>query len=707
MIQVRIDDKYEVIKKLREGGMGAIYLVRHRLLEELRVIKVLRSQLTTDEELRERFQREARAAIQLRHPNIAQLYDFSIDEEGTAYIVLEFIDGITFEEFAQQPEARHLPLTLALAQQGLRALAYLHRKGFVHRDIAPDNLMLTRDVDGEPLVKLIDLGIVKILRGGGQGTATSLYLGKPKYSSPEQLMSAAIDERSDLYSFGVMLYELVTGLYPIQGHDLPSLLTGHLHREPVSFDVSDPGGAVPESLRRLILRALAKHPEERFASAEEFSRQLGEVAATLTPREQGAERELLDAARAGAQRARAEAIAGAERAVREHLEQHDFVAAREQLSLAVARLGNDTRLAELLRAIESEEREHHHDATERERLVAMATAAERALDRGNVAEARAKLLEILARDPQHPTARALRERIERLLGEQGPASSDQPTVISARAGQSAAAPPASAAHAPAAVPAAAAIPLPASEPPTAPDAGARIAPPRRRGLAFAGLALLAIAVAVAGWLLWGSFLRPAATPAAPAAGNPDATAAYLAGTDALARGDAAEAARHLRAALALDGDERPGYLPWFELGRALIAAGDCAEGLKALAASERAGVVLASPAADSLPALRAACQPVPELEAELVPVAQAIATLERQIAEIEGSQTSGEVAAMWAADAALSADFATAKELVAEAAKLLAQARAERNLDLAYQAGDRAADARAKLAAVLRAVTRR
>ncbi|HPK66069.1 MAG TPA: serine/threonine-protein kinase, partial [Thermoanaerobaculia bacterium] len=316
MIQVRIDDKYEVIKKLREGGMGAIYLVRHRLLEELRVIKVLRSQLTTDEEIRERFQREARAAIQLRHPNIAQLYDFSIDEEGTAYIVLEFIDGITFEEFAQQPEARHLPLTLALAQQGLRALAYLHRKGFVHRDIAPDNLMLTRDVDGEPLVKLIDLGIVKILRGGGQGTATSLYLGKPKYSSPEQLMSAAIDERSDLYSFGVMLYELVTGLYPIQGHDLPSLLTGHLHREPVSFDVSDPGGTVPESLRRLILRALAKHPEERFASAEEFSRRLGEVAATLTPREQGAERELLDAARAGAQRARAEAIAGAERAVR-------------------------------------------------------------------------------------------------------------------------------------------------------------------------------------------------------------------------------------------------------------------------------------------------------------------------------------------------------------------------------------------------------
>ena len=116
MIQAKIDPKYEVVRKLREGGMGAIFLVRHRLLDELRVVKVLRSQLTNDEDLKQRFLREARIAIQLRHPNVAQLYDFSVDDEGTAYIVLEYIDGITFEEFARQPEARHLALTLALAE---------------------------------------------------------------------------------------------------------------------------------------------------------------------------------------------------------------------------------------------------------------------------------------------------------------------------------------------------------------------------------------------------------------------------------------------------------------------------------------------------------------------------------------------------------------------------------------------------------------
>ena len=264
--------------------MGAIYLVRHRLLDELRVVKVLRSQLNTDEDLRQRFLREAKAAIQLRHPNIAQLYDFSVDEEGNASIVLEYIDGLTLEELGRRPEARDLGLDLAIARQALRALGFLHRKGFVHRDIAPDNLMLTRDHEGEPLVKLIDLGIVKTLRGGeGKGTATSLYLGKPRYSSPEQLASPDIDARADLYSFGVLLYELVTGCYPIRGYDLPSLIAAHLHGEPMAFDLSDPDGRVPHDLRALLMSCMAKQPSERPASAEALSDELAAIASRLPP----------------------------------------------------------------------------------------------------------------------------------------------------------------------------------------------------------------------------------------------------------------------------------------------------------------------------------------------------------------------------------------------------------------------------------------
>jgi hypothetical protein len=177
------------------------------------------------------------------------------------------------------------------------------------------------------------------------------------------------------------------------------------------------------------------------------------------------------------------------------------------------------------------------------------------------------------------------------------------------------------------------------------------------------------------------------------------------GLTARAAGDGAGAAPRRRGALALDGRERAGYLPWFHLGHALVAQGQCDEGLKALAASESQGALAGTPEAAKLPALRAACTPALDVERELTAVDAAVALLERQIAEIEGSKTSSEVAAMWAAKPQLAADFESAKKLVADARALAARARAERKLDLAYQAGDAASDARAKLAAVLRAAS--
>ncbi len=286
----KLDPKYEVVRRLREGGMGTIYLVRHRLLEELRVIKVLRSQMTSDSDLDQRFEREAKTAIQLRHPNIAQLYDFSIDPEGVAYIVMEYIEGVNLDEYCRARPSIDLPETLGIAIQALRALGFLHRKGYVHRDISPDNLMLTRDADGHSLVKLIDLGIVKILREDSQATATLHYLGKPRYSSPEQLSSTSVDARSDLYSFGVMLYELVSGRHPIAGQDLPSIVTGHLYLPPLAFEVSDPEGRIPASLRTLILDALGKKPEDRPQNAEEFGRRLTEIQRELAPERRRGER---------------------------------------------------------------------------------------------------------------------------------------------------------------------------------------------------------------------------------------------------------------------------------------------------------------------------------------------------------------------------------------------------------------------------------
>ncbi len=260
--------------------MGAVYKVRHRLLDEVRVIKVVRPQFKRDEDVKARFLREARTVIKLRHPNIAQLFDFSIDADENAFIVMEFIDGVTFLELLRRARVLPISLVLEMSRQSLEALRYLHRRSIVHRDIAPDNLMLTRDEDGSPLVKLIDLGVAKTLEGGSNFTVAGTFLGKVRYASPEQFRSQEgiqVEPRSDLYSFGVVLYQLLTGTLPVRGTSLSTLIAGHLLEPPIPFTETDPEGRVPEDLRQLVLQALAKKPEDRPASAGVFIQALEEI----------------------------------------------------------------------------------------------------------------------------------------------------------------------------------------------------------------------------------------------------------------------------------------------------------------------------------------------------------------------------------------------------------------------------------------------
>ena len=276
--QKRIEGKYEILDKLREGGMGALYKVRHLLLDEVRVIKVMKPQMDPDEELRLRFLREARVAVRLRHPNIAQLYDFTVDEDGTAFMVMEFIDGMNLVELLRATGPLPVALVLDISIQSLEALCYLHRSSFVHRDISPDNLMLTKDADGRPLVKLIDLGIAKPLVSEVDLTRSGYFIGKVRYASPEQFGGpkgeAEVDQRSDLYSLGVVLYELLTGVLPISGDDYKSALAGHLFHPPRDFSETDREGRVPLELRAVLLRSLEKDPAHRYLNAEEFSREL-------------------------------------------------------------------------------------------------------------------------------------------------------------------------------------------------------------------------------------------------------------------------------------------------------------------------------------------------------------------------------------------------------------------------------------------------
>jgi TonB family protein len=277
LLNEQIEGKYEILGKIREGGMGAVYKVRHRLLEEVRVVKVVRPQSEGKSAAAERFLHEAKVAIRLRHPNVAVLHDFAVDDLGTAFIVMEYIDGWSLLEVLQGYGPPPLSLTLEIARQALRALSYLHRQQIVHRDISPDNLMLCRDGEGQPLVKLIDLGIAKAVGASGGLTTTGVFLGKPRYASPEQFEGRGIGPQSDLYSFAVVLYELLTGRCPVHGQDAPSFMAGHLLRPPLAFEEVDPRGTVPADLREMILQALAKKPQERMAGAEELLRSIVQV----------------------------------------------------------------------------------------------------------------------------------------------------------------------------------------------------------------------------------------------------------------------------------------------------------------------------------------------------------------------------------------------------------------------------------------------
>lgn len=279
-----IEGKYEILEKISEGGMGAVYKVRHRLLERIRVIKIMRPQLAADREMRSRFLREARLAGSLRHPNIAQVYDFAIEKEGEAFLVMEYVAGVTLQQILAHYGPPTPAWTLRVICQSLDALDYLHEKGVIHRDLSPDNIMVTRDDEGRPLAKLIDLGIAKLVESDHNLTAQGSFIGKVRYASPELFKTqegAQVGVASDLYAMGLVLYEVLTGVHPMGENDVSGYIAAHLFKEPKSFDLSDPGGKVPLPVRESILKSLAKMPEDRQPGVGGFRQDLLQVLRTL------------------------------------------------------------------------------------------------------------------------------------------------------------------------------------------------------------------------------------------------------------------------------------------------------------------------------------------------------------------------------------------------------------------------------------------
>jgi serine/threonine protein kinase len=270
LLSPELESTYEVLAELGAGGMGAVYKVRHRVFNDLCVIKVMLANLQANAQARARFEDEARKGRRLDHPNIARVLNFMVGANGNAHLVMEFIDGTNLRAFTERRGGILDPQTATgIGIEVLAALSYLHEHDMVHRDISPDNVMIIQTSGGAKQVKLIDLGIAKSL-DDPQASRNGHFAGKPSYAPPEQF-GGVVDARSDLYAFGIVLYELLTGQLPIEANSLNAWAQAHYNTPPKHFSQTDPDGRIPETLRQTILKALQKQPGQRFQSAAEFA----------------------------------------------------------------------------------------------------------------------------------------------------------------------------------------------------------------------------------------------------------------------------------------------------------------------------------------------------------------------------------------------------------------------------------------------------
>jgi serine/threonine-protein kinase len=275
--------RYKVLHLIGKGGMGVVYRAEHVHMRKTVALKVLHREYLKVEEVVARFEREAVAAARIEHPNVVAASDFGKLEDGSFYLVLEFVDGQSLRSLIEESGALPLGRTIRIAQQTLQALGAAHGNHIVHRDLKPDNVMLVADAEGEDRVKVLDFGIARVAgpeaRDATKLTQMGMVMGTVAYMSPEQATGQPVDERADLYSFGVMLYEMIAGVVPFDA-ELPSqVLARQLVEEPPPLPVG-----TPEPLVRLVMDLMQKKPEDRPASAQEVLERLAVLTATPSGR---------------------------------------------------------------------------------------------------------------------------------------------------------------------------------------------------------------------------------------------------------------------------------------------------------------------------------------------------------------------------------------------------------------------------------------
>ena len=264
----KIDGRYEITELIGVGGMADVYKANDLLENRVVAVKILKNEFADNEDFVRRFRNESKAIAVLSHPNIVKVFDVGFSDK-LQFIVMEYIDGITLKEFMEQQGVLKWKDTVHFIIQILKALQHAHDRGIVHRDIKPQNIMLFPD--GQ--IKVMDFGIARFAREEGK-TISDKAIGSVHYISPEQARGDITDEKSDIYSVGVMMYEMLTGVKPFDADNPVTVALMHMQNEPkMPREIND---SIPEGLEEIVVRAMQKDPSKRYQSASEMIKDIEE-----------------------------------------------------------------------------------------------------------------------------------------------------------------------------------------------------------------------------------------------------------------------------------------------------------------------------------------------------------------------------------------------------------------------------------------------